>query len=77
MDKNITIKHTEITAAYLEMTGYFADEIVGAQGYEMRDELIAAGYTVEEIPTPKARPISPVDAKADAEIALATAGWYK
>lgn len=56
MDKTTTIKHTEIAAAYCEANGYFPDEIVGAGAEEMRAELIADGYTVEEIPAPAPAP---------------------
>jgi len=58
MDKSIIIKSTEIKATYMEANGYHADEIVGAQDAEMRDELIADGFQVEEIPTPAPRPVS-------------------
>jgi hypothetical protein len=57
MDKSI-IKASEIKAAYMEANGCHADEIVGAQDAEMRDELIADGFRVEAIPTPAPRPIS-------------------
>jgi hypothetical protein len=58
MDKSINIKESEIKAAYMEANGYHADEIVGAQDAEMRSELIAEGFQVEEIPAPPPRPIS-------------------
>ena len=58
MDKRIIIKATEIKAAYMEANGCHADEIVGAQDAEMRDELIADGFQVEEIPVPAPRPVS-------------------
>ena len=49
MNKATTIKTSEITTTYLEMTGYHADEIVGAQAHEMREELVSDGHTVEEL----------------------------
>jgi len=58
MDKSIIIKASEIKAAYMEANGCHADEIVGAQDAEMRDELIAEGFQVEEIPAPAPRPVS-------------------
>lgn len=77
MEKTITIKHTEITSAYCQATGYFPDEIAGASAEEMRSELIAFGYSVEEIPAPAPRPASaPLTAEDEALIA-ATAHWFR
>ena len=69
MDKQTPIKHTEITAAYCEAFGYFPDEIAGSSAAEMRDELIDAGYAVEEIPTPTPRPESTPMTPEEAEVA--------
>jgi len=57
MDKSI-IKASEIKATYMDANGYHADEIVGAQDAEMRDELIAEGFQVDEILAPAPRPVS-------------------
>lgn len=50
MDKQTTIKASEITSAYCQAMGCFPDEICGAQPEELRSELIAMGFDVEEIP---------------------------
>lgn len=77
MDKQTTIKHAEISSAYCAANGYFPDEIVGASAEEMRSELIASGYSVEEIPASAPRPVSaPLTAEDEAGIA-ATAHWFR
>ena len=69
MNKATTIKTSEITTTYLEMTGYHADEIVGAQAHEMREELVTAGYTVEELPeVKKSEPWEPTPVSEETKV---------
>lgn len=69
MSTTTTIKHTDIASAYCAANGYFPDEIVGASAEEMRSELIASGYSVEEIPAPAPRPVSAPLTPEEAEVA--------
>ena len=69
MDKQTTIKSTEIAHAYCTAFGYFPDEIVGASDEEMRFELVESGYSVEEIPAPASRAISAPMTAEEAEVA--------
>lgn len=45
-----TVKASELLSTYCHATGYFPDEVVGASDEELRSELVAMGYTVEELP---------------------------